>query len=121
MTDQQSPPFAEWCIVEMLGHRRLAGYLSEVQVAGQGFLRLDIPDAGNDPGRTQFLAPGSIYALHPVTEATARKAAASWRPEPISHWELTAIATLAPEHPNPPYGRVEAFACGDDYFAEAEA
>jgi hypothetical protein len=79
---------AEWCVVELLGHRRLAGHVREVQVAGAGFLRLDIPPAGNDPGRTQFIAPGSVYALHPVTEDTARAAAAAWRPQPVQRWEL---------------------------------
>lgn len=95
MTETQTAaPFAEWCIVEMLGHRRLAGYLQEVQIAGQGFLRLDIPDADDDPGRTQFIAPGSIYALHPVSEATARSVAVQWRPEPVSRWELAVVAPM---------------------------
>lgn len=38
-----------------------------------------------------FIAPGSVYALHPVTEETARRAAATWRPEPVSRWELPAL------------------------------
>ena len=89
-------PFAEWCVCELLGHRRLAGYVQEVQLAGAGFLRLDIPEAGGDPGRTQYIAPGSVYALHPVGEDTARRAAAAWRPEPVSRWDLPAIEPAAP-------------------------
>jgi hypothetical protein len=89
MTDT-AQPFAEWAIVEMMGHRRLAGLVQEVQLAGAGFLRLDIPAAGDDPGRTQYLSPGSVYALHPVDEATARQAAAAWRPAPVQRWELPA-------------------------------
>ena len=108
--DGNAAPFGEWSIVEMLGHRRLAGYLREVQIAGQGFLRLDIPDADDDPGRTQYLAPGSIYALHPVSEATARAAAKAWRPEPISRWELKEITTADAVYPNPPID-----AGSDDY------
>jgi hypothetical protein len=84
--------FSEWCIVELLGHRRLAGHVQEVQLAGAGFLRLDIPESGTDPARTQYVAPGSVYALHPVGEATARAAAANWRPEPVHRWELPAAA-----------------------------
>jgi hypothetical protein len=90
-TDTDSAePIDEWMIVELLGHRRLAGRVREVQIAGAGFLRLDIPAAGDDPGRTQFVAPGSVYALHPVDETTARRAAQAWRPEPVSRWELRA-------------------------------
>jgi hypothetical protein len=88
--------FDEWCIVELLGHRRLAGRVREVQVAGSGFLRLDIPAAGVDPARTQYVSPGSVYALHPVGESTARAAAGRWRPEPIQRWELAAVAAAQP-------------------------
>lgn len=90
MADTEQQPFAEWAIIEMMGHRRLAGHVREVQVAGAGFLRLDIPPAGDDPGRTQFIAPGSVYALHPTDEATARRAAEAWRPAPVQRWELPA-------------------------------
>lgn len=110
VTAETQQPFAEWAIVELLGHRRLAGYLQEVQLAGAGFLRLDIPEADGDPARTQYIAPGSVYALHPVTESTARAAARQWRPEPVSRWELTAIAGF----PNPPYEAAGAVACTED-------
>lgn len=86
----ETPTFDEWAICELMGHRRLAGRVREVQIAGAGFLRLDIPAAGDDPARTQFIAPGSVYALHPVTEETAREAAVGWRPEPVQRWELPA-------------------------------
>lgn len=104
--DDTTPPAAaqpqgQWMIVEQLGHRKLAGLVQEVVYAGAGMLRLDIPAAGVDPGRTQYLSPASVYALHPVTEATARAAAASWRPEPVSPWELRAVE--AGPHSNPPY------------------
>jgi hypothetical protein len=88
MNENEDQAFAEWAIVEMMGHRRLAGHVREVQIAGQGFLRLDIPASGDDAPRTQYLAPASIYALHPVGEATARKVADAFRPEPVSRWDL---------------------------------
>jgi hypothetical protein len=90
-----TPTFDEWAIVELLGHRRLAGHLREVQVAGAGMLRLDIPAAGDDPARTQFIAPGSVYALHPVDEDTARAAAQTWRPQPVQRWELPGLPRAA--------------------------
>lgn len=107
-TPAAAQPAGQWMIVEQLGHRRLAGLLQEVTFAGAGMLRLDIPAAGDDPGRTTYLAPSSIYALHPVGEATARAAAATFRPEPVSPWELAAIAG----QPNPP---VDAVPVDHDY------
>ncbi len=90
-----SQPFGEWCVLELMGHRRLAGYVREVQLAGAGFLRLDIPAADDDPGRTQYIAPGSVYALHPVSQETARRAAGAWRPPPVQRWELPAAPAEA--------------------------
>jgi hypothetical protein len=74
-----------WAVIELLGHRRLAGRVTETQIAGHGFLRLDIP---SDPAVTQYVAPGSVYALTPTTEEIARTFARRARPEPIQRWEL---------------------------------
>jgi hypothetical protein len=85
------PLFEGWAIVELMGHRRLAGYLTEVQIAGHGFLRLDVPpalaaDDDSDGGATQFYAPASVYAITPTTEEVVR--AVRVAPEPVHTWEL---------------------------------
>lgn len=36
--------FEGWAIVELMGHRRLAGWVSEVEIAGAPMLRLDVPE-----------------------------------------------------------------------------
>ncbi len=75
-----------WAIVELMGRVRRAGRLDEMEIAGTGFIRLRIPDG--DDTITQFISPGAVYAITPTTEATARAAAAQWRPEPVQAWEL---------------------------------
>jgi hypothetical protein len=89
-------PFGQWCIVEQLGHRRLAGYVTEVQLAGAGFLRVDEPPSEHGPGRTQYLAPGSLFAVHPCDEATAHLVAESSRSVPVQPWELPHRPALVP-------------------------
>lgn len=79
-------PFAEWAIVELMGHRRLAGYLSEVELAGKGFLRLDVPTG--EGSVTQLYNPASVYAITPTSEETARRVAAVSQPAPVQQWEL---------------------------------
>lgn len=96
---EQTETFDEWCVLELMGHRRLAGRVREVQIAGSGFLRLDVPAADDTPGATQFIAPGSVYAIHPVDEQTARLASARFRPEPISQWEIKALTALPSPRP----------------------
>lgn len=95
MSEQQT---IGWAVVEMFGHRRAAGYVTEATVAGAGFLRLDIPATDDHAPQTQLVNPASVYALHPVGEVTARAAAARWRPEPVHRWELPALA--APPTPD---------------------
>ena len=80
MTDTTTaPPTEEWAIVEIMGHLRRAGRISEVQRYGATLLRVDIPIAGDTEGETifvsEFFSGGSIYRLRPCGEDVAREAA----------------------------------------------
>lgn len=86
----QDHTFDQWAIVELLGHRRVAGRVRETTIGGAGFLRIDIPAGGGAGPQTQYVSPNSVYALHPTSEAIATAAADRVRPEPVSRWELPA-------------------------------
>ena len=89
MSGETSTAFEGWAILELMGHRRLAGYVREVIVAGAGVLRLDVPaDAPGEFAATQYYSPQALYCLTPSSEATCRQLAPSFRPEPVSRWEL---------------------------------
>lgn len=83
----QEPGFIGWAILELMGHRRLAGFVSEATLAGVTMVRLDIP---SEPPATQFYNPKSIYCLTPCSEATARQVANVNRAAPVQPWELPA-------------------------------
>jgi len=85
--DIEQSVFAEWVILELMGHRRLAGFLTEQEIAGRGFLRLEIPA---DPPVTQLYNPTSVYAITPTTRDIATAVAQSSRPAPVQRWELPA-------------------------------
>lgn len=85
--------FAEWAIVELMGHRRLAGYLTETEIAGKGFLRLDVPNG--DTTATQLYNPASVYAITPTSEETARRVAELSQPAPVTPWELPERPSLS--------------------------
>ena len=113
MIEDPKPTFKEWCVLELMGHRKLAGLVTEQEIAGHGFLRLDIylrqtpitvgPDTGpipiksEAPVSTQFYSPSSVYAITPVSEETARRFAEGHQPEPVTRWELP----LLPSGPRP--------------------
>jgi hypothetical protein len=87
-----APGWDEWCLIELMGHRRVAARVREVTLAGAGMLRLDEPATDSEPGRTQYVAPASVYALHPTTEEVVTAMAARWRTAPVQRWELPAMA-----------------------------
>jgi hypothetical protein len=75
--------FEEWAILELMGHRKLAGKITEATIGGSAFVRIDIPN-----GATQFYSAGAIYCITPVDEVLAVAAAGTFAPIPISRWEL---------------------------------
>jgi len=79
--------FEEWAVLELMGHRRLAGLVTDAVIGGGAFLRIDIP--GKD-GRqtTQYYSPQSVYCITPTTEEIARAVAAQNEPAPVYRWEL---------------------------------
>lgn len=80
--------FSEFCIVELLGHRRLGAKVTEVQLAGAGFLRLDVYENGDEPILTQLVSPASVYAITPTTEEVARALARQTHAAPVTRYEL---------------------------------
>ena len=80
----------EWAIVELFGHIRTAGRISEVERFGGRLMRLDVP--GDDGGfaATQYLGNAALYRVTVTTEEIARQVARLGRPEPVQRWELTA-------------------------------
>ena len=84
----QSEGFRQWAILELMGHRRLAGMVTEQQIGGASFIRIDVPGSDGAAVSTQFYAPGAVYCITPTTEETARLFAANHQPEPISTWDI---------------------------------
>lgn len=87
MSDQ--PKFQQWAIVELFGHQRIAGLVSEQAVGGCSFVRVDVPHTKASPEWTKLLGNGAIYAINFVTEEVAKLAAESYQVAPVSPWQLT--------------------------------
>ncbi len=72
---KQESTFEGWAVLEVMGHRRLVGLVSECTIAGAGFLRIDIPGPDGGTLATQFYPPSAVFCLTPTTEEIARKEA----------------------------------------------
>jgi hypothetical protein len=102
VAEQPASEAVGWAIVELMGHRRLAGYVTEQEFAGTKLLRLDIYEGPEPqtlqeaeaakPTATQFYGGSAIYCITPTTEETARAVAAARTHEPVQRWQLPAPA-----------------------------
>lgn len=111
MTEQQK--FECWAIVEVMGHSKYAGYVSEQAIGGASFVRVDVPECIYEeeecavdergyadyslprikstvsvPAFTKLLGQSSIFAITPTTEDLARRAAAGFRSRPLNEYDL---------------------------------
>ncbi len=86
--------FDSWAIIEIMGHQRLAGHVTEQAVAGSALLRVDVPEVTTEPrwgnpgetipAFTTFISSGSIYRMTPCTEEVAMAAIKQFRERPIT-------------------------------------
>lgn len=84
----------EWLIVELLGHTRLAGYVTEEEKFGGMLGRIDIPNG--DGFITQYFGHGAIFRLTPTTEEVTRSVARMNQPRPVHQFELPERVTINP-------------------------
>ncbi len=93
-----------WAIVELFGHARIAGAVSEHAFGGETFTRIDVPevryltteyeDGQRKPvhrtiqAHTRLLGGKAIYSINFVDEAGAIAAAQAIKHEPIKAFEL---------------------------------
>jgi hypothetical protein len=97
--EQQEQRFESWCIVELFGHQRIAGRVTEAQVGGCSFIRVDVPETHAQPAFTRFFGQGAIYSITPVSEEVARAAGEYLRERPVSVYMLPSPQPL-PDAPD---------------------
>lgn len=92
--------FESWAIVELMGHAKIAGLVTEQAVAGGAFLRVDVPGPGDEWIMTKLYGASAVYCITPVTEDLARRAArAISAPRPVTRWELPEPAKVTAADP----------------------
>lgn len=84
MSENQPAPLEIHALVELFGHQRIAGKVSEQVIAGTGFIRVDVPATSQKAAYTRFYNPSAVYGITPVDEAAALLLAATiYSPEII--------------------------------------
>jgi len=83
-----SEKFDMHCVVELFGHQKIAGKMTEQAIGGATFLRIEVPKTSKREGFTRFYGAGAIYSITPVDEKVAAAMAESLEVEPVSEWTL---------------------------------
>lgn len=74
----------QWAIVELMGHKVVAGYVTEETHYGNPLLRVDVPETQTYPKFTQYYGGSAIYCITPVSEEVANLTAESSKVNPVS-------------------------------------
>ncbi len=102
-----------WAVVELFGHQRIAGAISEQAFGGSAMVRLDVPEVTvtettyvdgepakvtrTIPAHTRSFGPASIYSINWCDEASATLAAHTIKHEPLRPYSLRAAMAGMPE------------------------
>lgn len=117
MSEQQqtsAQPAAMWAVLELFGHQRVAGKVSEQVFGGAALIRVDVPEVvvsewdydETPPVRRQRLiqahtrsfGAGAIYAVNWCDEDVATEAARGIKHEPLKPYQSKeAVAALISE------------------------
>ncbi len=84
-----SEKFEMFMVVELFGHQKISGKVSEQTIGGNGFIRVDVPQTTRRDGFTKFYGGGAIYAMTPVSEQVAKLMAERLQSEPVSEYTLS--------------------------------
>lgn len=88
-----------WAVLELMGHRKLAGYITD----DQGLIRIDVytedPErlegdqvvrSGAQPIATQWYGRAAVYCITASTVDMCVAVSKSHQPQPVGRWELPA-------------------------------
>lgn len=87
MSEAGNDGFGMWAILELMGHVKLAGYVTEEELFGGKMGRIDIPGP-DGKAVTQYFGGHTVYRLTPVGEEVARRFAMRNQPRPVYVYEL---------------------------------
>lgn len=80
--------FDQFALVELFGHSKIAGRVSEQTIAGGALVRVDVPETKSNPPFTRFFGISAIYSINPVTEDVAKHMAEKMAVKPIDVWDI---------------------------------
>jgi hypothetical protein len=77
-----------YALVELFGHQKIAGTITEHSFGPSTFIRIDVPETENQPAFTRLVNPSAVYAINPVTKEVMESLVLSIQAKPIDSWDI---------------------------------
>jgi hypothetical protein len=74
----------QWGIVELMGHKVVAGLIQKSEMLGKPMLRVDVPATSGYQAFTQFYGEAAIYCVTFTSEEVAKRTAEEVKVNPVS-------------------------------------
>lgn len=84
----ENQKFEAFALVELFGHQRMAGKVTEQTIGNSAFIRIDVPETKSQPAFSRLLNPSAIYAINPITEEAMTELADNLEKAPIQPWDI---------------------------------
>lgn len=73
-----------WGIVELFGHQRIAGHITEAEIAGGVFIQVNVPEVEGSAAFTKLYGTNAIYAMTPTSEELVKAYVKRNKPAPLN-------------------------------------
>lgn len=83
--------FETYALVELFGHNRIVGLVTEQPIGGASFIRVDVPGPDGATRYTRMFGAAAIYAINPITKDVAISLAQRCDARPVQAYELPAL------------------------------
>lgn len=80
-------------VVELFGHQKIAGYVSEHNVAGAPFIRVDVPETDTAPAFSRMFHPNAVYCFNPCDDETMIAMVDRLEVRPIEPFEIRKLVS----------------------------
>lgn len=73
LIDKNQETIETWAYIEIMGHSKIAGRVSERKVGVAAMLQIDVPNPTEGFSHSALYSPQSIFSIQPTTEDWCRK------------------------------------------------
>jgi hypothetical protein len=73
-----------YAIIDLFGHQRIAGFVTEAEIGGCSFVRVDVPAVDGSQAISKFYGNGAIYSMTPVSKEVVELFVQRYKPAPLN-------------------------------------